>query len=211
MCGRIVRERAAYADAFGVDEFSETAITPRFNIGPMQLDMIVRTDTSGRRLVPSWWGLVPVWATHRRIGAKLFNARAETLLEKPAFRPLVTRHRCIIPASGFYEWQRQGTQKQPLSIHRRDGQPLALADVWTTWTDPATGEPVTSHTVITTEPNLFMLPIHNRMPVVLDAAGVAAWLNPALESPCAGGGPAAPLPGRCADRLRRRTLRQQHP
>lgn len=183
MCGRIARERAAYAELFGFAEVSETAIIPRFTIGPMQLDMVIRTDDDRRQLVPSWWGLVPVWAKDRRMGSKLFNAPAETLLETPAFRPLITRHRCVIPASGFYEWQRQGTTKQPLYIHRRDGQPLALAGLWTTWTDPTSGEQVTSHTIITTESNLFMLPIHDRMPVVLDGAGVDAWLDPALESP----------------------------
>ena len=183
MCGRIARERAADAATFGVTEFSETAITPRLNIGPMQLDMIVHTDRGVRRLSPSWWGLVPVWAKDRRMGAKLFNAPAETLLETPAFRPLVTRHRCIIPASGFYAWQRQGRGQQPLYIHRRDREPLALAGLWTTWTDPTSGEQVTSHTIITTEANFFLLPIHNRMPVVLEGAGVDAWLDPALESP----------------------------
>ena len=183
MCRRIAREPAAYADVFGVDECAATAITPRVSISPMQLDLVVRTDGERRRLVPSWWGLVPVWATNRRIGVKLFTAPAETLLETPAFRPLVTRHRCIIPASGFYAWQRQGRTQQRLAIHRRDGQPLALAGLWTSWTDPRSGEPVTSHTIITTESNLFLLPIDRRMPVLLDGAGVAAWLDPVLESP----------------------------
>ena len=183
MCRRIARERAAYADVFGVDESAATAIMPRKTISPMELDLVVRTDADRRRLVPSWWGLVPVWAPNRRIGAKLFNAPAETLLETPAFRPLVTRHRCLIPASGFYAWQRQGRARQQLVIHPRAGQPLALAGLWTSWTDPRSGEAVTSHTIITTESSLFLLPLDRRMPVLLDAAGVAAWLDPALESP----------------------------
>lgn len=184
MCGRIVRERADYAREFGFAEFSETAITPRFNISPMQLDRFVRAGEDGaRRLISSWWGLVPGWAKDRRIGSKTFNARAETLLEKPSFRPLVARHRCIIPVSGFYEWQRQGAHKQPLYIHRGDGRPLALAGLWTTWTDPATGEPLTSHTIITTGPNRFMSSIHDRMPVILGGEDLDAWLDPALDTP----------------------------
>jgi putative SOS response-associated peptidase YedK len=130
-----------------------------------------------RQLADSYWGLIPSWAKDRSVASKMFNARAETLTERPAYRNLVARHRCIIPASGFYEWQRKDTKKQPLYIHRADGHPLALAGLWTTWHDPEQDEPITSHTVITCAPNQFMEYIHNRMPVVLDGDGLDLWLD----------------------------------
>ncbi len=180
MCGRIVRDRDFDAARFGIVEFSDTRVTPRFNIAPTQLDLFVRADGDERRLVPSRWGLIPGRAKDRSVGSKMFNARAETLTERPAFRPLVARHRCVIPASGFYEWQTTATGKQPLYIHAQDGASLALAGLWTVWTDPASGERVTSHTIITCAPNEFMGAIHNRMPVVLDAAALERWLDPSL-------------------------------
>lgn len=114
MCGRLARDRDLDEARFGVVEISETRATPRFNIAPMQLDLIVRTEDDGRHLVASRWGLIPAWAKDHRIGAKTFNARVETLTERPAFRALVARHRCIVPASGFYEWPRTGHDKAPL-------------------------------------------------------------------------------------------------
>lgn len=178
MCGRIVRERADYAEQFGFWEESETAIVPRFNIAPTQMDLIVRLEEDGRRhLEPSRWGLIPMWAKDKSIGSKMFNARAETLAEKPSFRNLLNSGRCIIPATGFFEWQRDGSRKIPLYIHRRDGAPIAFAGLWTVWHDPEHGETLTSHTVITCEPNTVMAAIHNRMPVILDRAGVGIWLD----------------------------------
>jgi putative SOS response-associated peptidase YedK len=184
MCGRTARQWwTDYYDLYGVEEFSETAITPRFNIAPTQSDFMIRAEDGTRRLVASRWGLVPTWAKDRSIASKMFNARAETLVEKPAFRSLVARHRCIIPISGFYEWKREGTKKQPLYIHAADGHSLALAGLWTTWTDPEREEPITSHTVITCAPNGFMEAIHNRMPVILDREGVDLWLDAETVQP----------------------------
>lgn len=202
MCGRLVREQGFDPAQLGFTEFSETAIAPRYNIAPTQLDLMGRVEDDGRHhLVPSLWGLIPSWAKERAIGGRLFNARAETLPERPAFRPLIARHRCIIPASGFYEWRadpagRRG--KQPLYIHRADGKPLALAGLWTIWHDPTRGgEPVTSHTIITCPPNRFMERIHDRMPVVLDDAALAAWLDPELTRPA----DVLPLLAPCPDDL----------
>jgi putative SOS response-associated peptidase YedK len=195
MCGRIVREREDYASYFGFLELSETRLGPRYNIAPTQLDAFVRGEAEGRRLVASRWGLIPVWAKDRASGSKMFNARAETLPERPAFRTLIARHRCIIPASGFYEWRAEpgGKGKTPLYIHRRDGAPLALAGLWTVWQDRERDEAVTSHTVITCAPNEFMSAIHNRMPAILEGDALAHWLDPsetdaaaalALLGPC---------------------------
>jgi putative SOS response-associated peptidase YedK len=179
VCGRIARERALDYQVFGVDEVSETRVPVlpvRWNIGPGQMDGFIRDTESGREVVPSHWGLVPRWAKSPKDGSKMFNARSETVLERPAFRTLVAGHRCVIPASGFYEWHQQGKQKQPLYIHRADDQPLGLAGLWTTWTDPDTGEVLTSHTIMTCEPNDFMRQYHNRMPVILEGDALEEWL-----------------------------------
>jgi putative SOS response-associated peptidase YedK len=198
MCGRIVREDfSRYHDAFRIVEPDVTRLTPRFNIAPTQLDLIIQPDDGGRRLVDSRWGLIPAWAKDRSVGSRMFNARAETLLERPAYRPLVGRRRCIIPASGFYEWQAAptGRGKQPLYIHRADGAPLALAGLWTIWQDPATNEAITSHTIVTCAPNRLMASIHDRMPVILDGAGLDLWLDPTLTDPAA----VLPLLAPCPD------------
>jgi putative SOS response-associated peptidase YedK len=125
------------------------------------------------------WGLIPSWARDASIGNRLINARAETLSEKPAFRSAFRARRCLVPASGFYEWRRRGGgPKQPFLIRRKDRQPLGLAGLWESWTAPATGEVVTSCTIITTEPNALMAELHDRMPVILDPADYGAWLDP---------------------------------
>ena len=134
MCGRIVRDRLdRYQEYFDLVEPSDTNAGPRFNVAPTQKDLIIRTHEDGRHLEESRWGLVPVWAKDRSIGSRMFNARAETLLEKTAFKGLVKSHRCIIPASGFYEWQQTAAGKVPLYIYRADGVPLALAGLYTFW------------------------------------------------------------------------------
>jgi putative SOS response-associated peptidase YedK len=183
MCGRIARERDDDYRLFGVDELvdlrPDIVLPFSWNIGPGQMDGFIRDTGDGRAIVASRWGLVPRWAKERTASNKLFNARSETVLEKPSFRPLVSSHRCVIPASGFYEWHAQGKgkAKQPLYIHRTDGQPLGLAGLWTTWTDPENDEVLTSHTVLTCEPNDFMAPIHNRMPVILEGDALDEWLD----------------------------------
>ncbi len=197
MCGRIVRERDDWGAFFGVVEESETRLPSRFNIAPTQLDLFIREQEDGRHVVASRWGLIPTWAKDRSRGGKMFNARAETLLERPAFRTLVARHRCIVPASGFYEWQATGRGKTPLYIHRADGAPLALAGLWSVWRDPERTADVASHTIITCAPNGFMTPIHNRMPVVLDQDAVEQWLAPDRREPAA----VLPLLAPCADEV----------
>lgn len=188
MCGRIVRERDAFADEHGCYEFAESRVAVdlagwmnRYNIAPSQEDVILRPTDGGPELVASRWGLIPSWAKDRTIASKTFNARSETLAERAAFRSLIGSRRCIIPASGFYEWPKTSAGKQPLYIYRPEGEPIALAGLWTEWTDPATGELVTSHTVITCPPNELMAAFHHRMPVLLDGAALARWLDPTLR------------------------------
>jgi putative SOS response-associated peptidase YedK len=119
----------------------------------------------------------------------MINVRAEALTEKPAFRAAFRARRCIVPASGFYEWRRRGGPKQPFLIRRKDWQPMSLAGLWESWTDPETGEVVTTCTIITTEPNALMAELHDRMPVILDPADYGTWLDPGrggleLSRPC---------------------------
>jgi putative SOS response-associated peptidase YedK len=199
MCGRTVRERDEWGRRFGFDEESATRLgdwwVNRYNIAPMQRDVFVRSVRESRELVASHWGLVPRWAKERSVGSKMFNARAETLHERASFKNLIASHRCIVPVSGFYEWQREGTRRQPIYIHGADGEPIALAGLWTEWPDPESGEVLTSHAVITCAPNAMMAPIHNRMPVILDGDGLDAWLDPAVEKPA----DVLPLLGPCPD------------
>ena len=194
MCGRYLLHAPAdlLGRAFGI-EFSQTARDlgrPRFNIAPTQGVPIVRNRPgrdltilrdggSGRELVPAKWGLIPAWAKDPAIGNKMINARAESVADKPAFRAAFRARRCIVPATGFYEWQRRGSgPKQPYLIRRRDGAPIGFAGLWEAWADPETGEEITTCTIVTCEPNALMVTLHNRMPVILDPADYDAWLDP---------------------------------
>lgn len=199
MCGRymLMDDPALLERTFGFAEFSDLPrhLEPRFNIAPTQPVPIVRSaprrrldivrEVGGiRELVIARWGLIPAWAKDAAIGSRLINARAESVAEKPAFRAAFRARRCIIPASGFYEWRRRGSgPKQPFLIRRKDKQPMGLAGLWESWTDPKTGEVVTSCTIITTEPNALMAELHDRMPVILDPADYGAWLDPGRGGP----------------------------
>jgi putative SOS response-associated peptidase YedK len=150
-------------------------ITPRYNIAPsQQIPVITQTDEV-RCLEGYKWGLVPFWAKDAKIGNKMINARAETLLEKPAFRQALTKRRCLIPADGFYEWQAQGKLKQPIYIRRRDKALFAFAGLWEEWRSPE-GELLRSCTIITGTPNELIAPIHDRMAVILTPEHEARWL-----------------------------------
>lgn len=179
MCGRFVLiDLAEFVDLFPWIRNEgpyRVEYPPRYNIAPGQGIPVVVND--GHNDVGlAQWGLVPSWAKDVTIGRKLFNARAETLLEKPTFRALTRRKRCIIPASGFYEWRRDGRAKTPMYVRRQDGRPLAFAGLWDVWHSPD-GSELPTCTIITTEPNELMQPIHDRMPAILDEAGMKRWLT----------------------------------
>lgn len=157
-------------------------LTPRFNVAPTQQAMVVKTDPDGRRAHWLRWGLVPPWADDLKIGARMINARAETIFDKASFKRPVRYQRCIFPVSGFYEWQRTETGKDPLLFSDRDSQPLALAGIWSSWTGP-TGQEVQTCSILTTQANRDLGAIHNRMPVILYADGRDQWLDPRLVSP----------------------------
>jgi putative SOS response-associated peptidase YedK len=154
---------------------------PRYNVAPTQTVVTVTSD-GARQIEQMRWGLIPKWAKDASIGAKMINARAETLSEKPAFREAFKRRRCLIPADGFYEWQTLGKRKQAWHVKLQSGEPFAFAGLWEQWTAPE-GEPVRTCTIVTTTPNELMSQFHHRMPVILHPADEATWLDQALADP----------------------------
>jgi putative SOS response-associated peptidase YedK len=160
---------------------------PSWNVGP-QRRLFGVTEHEGERILDRYrWGLLPSWAKDPSISHRLFNARGETVAEKPSFRAAFKKRPCIIPVDGFYEWDhRLGREKQPHFFTRRDEEPLLLAGLYEYWHDPATPEDapwVQTCTVITTTPNEDLDEIHDRMPVVIEIADVAEWLDPGESGP----------------------------
>lgn len=189
MCGRysLTTPLQAMSDLFGFAERPNLA--PRYNIAPTQQVAAVRLGGAGQRhFVQLRWGLIPAWAKDPAIGSRMINARAESLAEKPAFRAAFRQRRCLIPADGFYEWQAGGgdkAMKQPYRITLADGGPFGFAGLWESWRDPRSGERIESCTIITTEANERLRPIHHRMPVILPPGSYAPWLDPASRSAAA--------------------------
>lgn len=179
MCGRFSQK----TDAARLAEFFEMdADWPEWvdhnNIAPTQQVVAVRCNpvTQKRELVALYWGLIPHWSKDRSIGAKLFNARSETVVEKPSFRDAFRQRRCIVPADCFFEWKKVGKLKTPICVQSRQSEPLALAGLWESWQDPNNGI-VESCTILTTTPSELLKPIHNRMPVILSRNGWQEWLT----------------------------------
>jgi len=183
MCGRfaLIVDASVLADVFDVDPPRE--LQPRFNIAPTQTIPIVRAGKEKpRECAMVRWGLVPAWAKDEKIGARMINARGETVAEKPSFRSAVKSRRCLIPADGFYEWVKTGEGKQPHFIHFADARPFAFAGLWERWTKGGS-EPLDTCTIITTTPNALIGKLHDRMPVILPAGRYTEWLEPQPLSP----------------------------
>ena len=177
MCGRFsatfsFRDIKVRWNLYGDLEFA-----PRYNIAPSQSVPVIVRGEKGNEAKLMKWGLVPSWAPDPSIGNRMINARAETLLEKPSFKRLVSERRCIIPADGFYEWRREGNRKVPVWIHLKNKEPFAFAGLWDEWRDFDTGDALNTFTIITTDPNSLVRPIHNRMPVIYDRAMGRQWLE----------------------------------
>ena len=183
MCGRFVSSSSAdeIAKYFGVGDIAEKMLEPNHNVAPTTDVYTVYEDGGVRRLDAFHWGLVPFWAKDLKIGNRMINARAETLAEKNAFRGAFAKRRCIIPADGFYEWAKiEGAKKkQPMFIHRADGDPLAFAGLWEIWRGPDRDreEVVASCTIVTCAANETMAPVHDRMPVLLPHRAWDEWLD----------------------------------
>jgi putative SOS response-associated peptidase YedK len=153
----------------------------RYNIAPLQEVPVIIQNGGVNQLKRMRWGLVPSWAPDRSIANRMINARAETISEKPSFRRLLERQRCLIPADGFYEWRREGNHKVPVWVHLKKKEPFAFAGLWDLWRD-VEGETLHTFTISTTVPNALLRRIHNRMPVIFDPLQGRQWLDPRLST-----------------------------
>ncbi len=183
MCGRFTLSSPAEVVAEVFELRDLPAIEPRYNIAPTQLAPVVRFDAgvTQRRFDLLHWGLIPAWAKDSSIGARMINARSETAAEKPSFRSALKRRRCLVVADGFYEWQKLERAKQPWCIRMADGGPFGLAGLWEHWRG-SDGTEIESCTILTTQPNGTMRPLHDRMPVILDPQDFGTWLDPGVET-----------------------------
>lgn len=177
MCGRYVLsvDPATIQQAFDLTSVPE--FPPRFNIAPTQMLPVISNEARDEATLMRW-GLIPSWAKDAKIGSSLINARAESVAEKPAFRAALKRRRCIIPATGFYEWKKDADEnKTPLYIQVKDTPIFAMAGLWEVWREPATGELIKTYSILTTDANDFMSSIHTRMPVILSPEDFDTWLQ----------------------------------
>ncbi|MFZ1027252.1 MAG: SOS response-associated peptidase [Limnoraphis robusta] len=184
MCGRFSLSCSAeqIAEIFLLSEIPE--LTPRYNIAPTQFIATVSQNSKSENRQFNWmrWGLIPSWAKDTKMGAKLINARVETVTEKASFRQAIRQRRCLILADGFYEWQTEKDQKQPYYFHLENHQPFAFAGLWERWKSPENQE-IISCTILTTEAHEEMRSIHHRQPIIIPENLYSQWLNPQLTEP----------------------------
>jgi len=182
MCGRynLITDAQALVDFFRVRNNLE--LKPRYNIAPSQDVPAVRQSGGGRELALLHWGLIPSWAKDEKIGYRMINARAETVAEKPSFRAAFRRRRCLIPTTGFYEWKSVADGKQPYNIRIGDGKLFAFAGLWEHW-EGQNDRTVESCTIIVTNSNEAVRPLHDRMPVILHPGDYGTWLDTELQDP----------------------------
>ena len=179
MCNRyrLTHSKQYLAERF--QAWDEVEDRPRYNIAPTQPVVTVRKEhgKKTRKFTTMRWGLIPSWAKDTSIGTRTLNARSETVTTTPAFRQSILTKRCLIPADGFYEWQKMGSVKQPYCFEVGEGDVFAFAGLWDEWTSPD-GEIIESCTILTTEPNTLVSDLHNRMPVIVPPEKYEAWLDP---------------------------------
>ncbi len=182
MCGRftLTTPRVNVLQHFDLED-APTLLSPRYNISPTQDIAVVRVGLQGRELRELRWGLVPHWSKGIDPKLSLFNARAESIDTKPAFRSLVKRRRCLVPADGFFEWQAIGGKKQPWLFVMKGGV-FSMACLWDRWEGPD-HQVIESVTILTTDANDLVRPCHDRMPVILDPADYEFWLDPGIQAP----------------------------
>jgi putative SOS response-associated peptidase YedK len=180
MCGRfvLISDLSVITEAFDIQEVAcdyrpSNNVLPSHNIAAVVHDGI-------NRLVQFRWGLIPSWAKDASIARNLINARSETLAEKPSFRNAFKKRRCLIIADGFYESQKEGKKKIPFYFHLKSGRPFAFAGLYEAWVSPE-GQTINTCTIVTTEPNELVQPIHNRMPVIVPKEKELIWIDPAIQ------------------------------
>jgi len=180
MCGRFTLRTPAETMAALFDGLRFPKLVPRYNICPTQNVLCVRQNANGQNEAAQLrWGLVPFWAKDIKIGARMINARSETVATKPSFRSAFKSRRCLVLADGFYEWKKEGSKKQPYYISRVDDQPFCLAGLWESWKDKTIddSETIETCTILTTDANKIMQTLHDRMPVILDRVNFDFWLD----------------------------------
>jgi putative SOS response-associated peptidase YedK len=182
MCGRFTLHFPVelLAGIFGLSDLP--GLVPRYNIAPTQAAAVVRNSGKARRLDLLRWGFVPSWAKDISTGSRMINARSESLPDKPAFRNAVRFRRCIVPASGFYEWKPEGSRKIPYYIRLSDGAPMGFAAIWEAWKTPE-GAFLETFAILTTSANPLIAPIHERMPVILHPEAHGPWLDKDMNNP----------------------------
>ena len=183
MCGRFTLRASAQALKEQFPLFDQAELEPRYNIAPTQQVLAVRQLPQAARpeFVQLRWGLIPHWADDPKVGYRMINARAETAASKPAFSTPFRQSRCLILADGFYEWKKKDGSKQPYYIRMKDGKPFAFAGLYSHWSKEET--PIDSCTILTTDANDLVRPLHDRMPVILDPAAFTQWLDPGQRKP----------------------------
>ncbi len=184
MCGRYELHTHPAAIALAFELAHASSYEPSYNIAPMTDVPVVRVNANGEReLVRMRWGFVPRWAKDTSIGNRMINARGETLADKPTFQMAFRRHRCLLPADGFYEWQSlplaagESPRKQPLHIGMKDATPFGLAGLFERWLSPD-GEVLDTCTIVITDANALLAPVHDRMPLIIAPEQYARWLDP---------------------------------
>jgi putative SOS response-associated peptidase YedK len=186
MCGRYGRRAdkqriAEWFHTHNTDVFDDSYLSPSYNVAPQTFQPIVRLDPESgeRELTVMRWGLVPFWSKDGKSTFNTINAKAETVATSPVYREPWKRRRCLVPADWFYEWKKIDEKtKQPFAIAMKDDSLLAFAGLWDAWKDKASGEELQTYTILTTDPNELLKPIHNRMPVILKPQDYERWLTP---------------------------------
>jgi len=196
MCGRFTLSTRPeiLAELFDLAEIPPLA--PRYNVAPTQpVPVVLRTERGGPSTLRLFrWGLIPSGAVDAAVGNRMINARAETVATRPSFRIAFRKRRCLVPADGFYEWQKTQRSKQPFLIRMADGRPFAFAGLWEHW-EPPEGDPaIDSCTILTTEPNDLVRSLHDRMPAIVRPKDYGRWLDPGEDRPEALMGILAPFP-----------------
>lgn len=186
MCGRYGRRAdkqliAEWMQTHNTSVFDDSYFAPSYNVAPQSLQPVVRLDseTGERELTIMRWGLIPFWSKDSKIAYSTINAKSETVTTSPVFREAVKRRRCLVPADCFFEWKKiDAKTKQPHAIALQDDSPFAFAGCWESRKDKTSGQVMDTYTIITTDPNELMEPLHNRMPVILQKQDYERWLAP---------------------------------